>query len=115
MEENSKAGFNFSSTNLILYIYSKRKPLILISTVAAIVSVLVSLSISPRYQSTVIMFPTSGISISQALVSTTSDNQRSGILSFGEEEETEQLLQILNSEEIKQKLVKKLTLLNITI
>ncbi len=111
MEENSKADFNFSSINLILYFYSKRKPLILIASVAAIVSVLISLSISPRYQSTVIMFPTSGISISQALVSTTSDNQRSGILSFGEEEETEQLLQILNSEEIKQKLVQKFNLI----
>ncbi len=110
MEENSKAGFNFSSTNLILYLYSKRKPLILIASFAAIVSVIISLTIAPRYRSTVIMFPASGISISQVLVSTTSDNQRSGILSFGEEEEAEQLLQILHSEEIKLKLIKKFNL-----
>ena len=110
MEENSKANFNFSSTNLILYLYSKRKPLILIASLAAIVSVIISLSIAPRYRSTVIMFPASGISISQALVSTTSDNQRSGILSFGEEEEVEQLLQILHSGEIRQKLVQKFNL-----
>ncbi len=111
MEENSKAGFNFSSANLILYLYSKRKPLILIASLAAIVSVIISLTIAPRYRSTVIMFPASGVSISQALVSTTTDNQRSGILSFGEEEEAEQLLQILHSEEIKQKLVQKFNLL----
>ncbi len=110
MEENSKADFNFNSTNLILYLYSKRKPLILIASLAAIVSVIISLTIAPRYRSTVIMFPASGISISQALVSTTSDNQRSGILSFGEEEEVEQLLQILHSGEIKQKLVQKFNL-----
>ena len=110
MEKNSKAGFNFSSTNLILYLYSKRKPLILIASFAAIVSVIISLTIAPRYRSTVIMFPASGISISQVLVSTTSDNQRSGILSFGEEEEAEQLLQILHSEEIKLKLIKKFNL-----
>lgn len=110
MEENSKASFNFSSTNLILYLYSKRKPLILIASLAAIVSVIISLTIAPRYRSTVIMFPASGVSISQALVSTTTDNQRSGILSFGEEEEAEQLLQILHSEEIKQKLVQKFNL-----
>ena len=110
MEENSKAGFNFSSTNLILYLYSKRKPLILIASLAAVVSVIISLTIAPRYRSTVIMFPASGVSISQALVSTTTDNQRSGILSFGEEEEAEQLLQILHSEEIKQKLIQKFNL-----
>ncbi|MEA1898574.1 MAG: hypothetical protein U9N53_13020 [Bacteroidota bacterium] len=110
MEENSKADFSFSSTNLILYLYSKRKPLILIASFAAIVSVIISLTIAPRYRSTVIMFPASGVSISQALVSTTTDNQKSGILSFGEEEEVEQLLQILHSEEIKQKLVQKYNL-----
>lgn len=110
MEKNSKADFNFNSTNLILYLYSKRKPLILIASLAAIISVIISLTIAPRYRSTVIMFPASGISISQALVSTTSDNQRSGILSFGEEEEVEQLLQILHSGEIKQKLVQKFNL-----
>jgi len=112
MENNSKTDFNFSSANLIQYLYSKRKPLIIIASLAAIVSVIISLTIAPRYRSTVIMFPASGISISQALVSTTSDNQRSGILSFGEEEEVEQLLQILHSEEIKQKLVQKFNLLD---
>jgi len=111
MENNKQADFSLNSTNLILYIYSRRKPLMIIGFIAAVISILASLTITPRFRSTVVMFPASGISISQALVSTTSDNQRSGILSFGEEEETEQLLQILRSQEIKQKLVQKFNLM----
>ncbi len=110
MEKKQKDDFSLNSTNLILYLYARRKPLIIIGIIAAIISTAVSLTITPKFKSSVVMFPASGISVSQALVSTTSDNQRSGVLSFGEEEETEQLLQILRSEEIKQQLVLKYNL-----
>lgn len=112
MKENLSNDFDFNSTNLILYLYSRRKPLILVSTIAFVISVLVSLMITPCYRSTVIMFPTSSVSVSEVLVSTTGTSSKSGILSYGEEEETEQLLQILNSDEIKDKLIWKYDLFN---
>lgn len=111
MTKTPEAGFSMDSGNLILFIYNRRKPLFIIGFIAAVVSIVISFTIKPRFLSEVVLFPASGINVSQALVSTASDNERSGILSFGEEEETEQMLQILRSEEIKHTLVRKYNLL----
>lgn len=110
MKKNSGSEFEFSSTNLIQYLLSKWKPLFVVSILAFVISVIASLLITPRFKSTVIMFPASSVSVSEALVSTTSSSSNSGILAFGEEEETEQLLQILNSDEIKENLIEKFEL-----
>ncbi len=110
MKKHSGSEFEFSSTNIIQYLFSKWKPLFLVSLLAFIISVIASLLITPRFKSTVIMFPASSVSVSEVLVSTTSSSSKSGILAFGEEEETEQLLQILNSDEIKEKLIEKFEL-----
>lgn len=110
MKKNSENEFEFGSTNLIHYLFSKWKPLLIISVLAFIISVVASLIITPKFKSTVIMFPASSVSVSEALVSTTSSGSKSGILAFGEEEETEQLLQILNSDEIKENLIQKFNL-----
>jgi len=107
MIEKRKKGLDLNSSSLVSYIYSKRKPLLLISSIAFVLSVIVSLLITPKFLSSVIMFPASSASVSQALVSTTGGNSKNGIMSFGEEEQTEQLLQILNSDEIKEKLTQK--------
>lgn len=110
MKENSGSDFEFGSTNLIQYLFSNWKPLFIVSVIAFSISVIASLLITPRYRSTVIMFPASSVSVSEALVSTTSNLSKSGILAFGQEEETEQLLQVLNSDEIKEKLILKFNL-----
>lgn len=107
MKEKPVKGYDLNSTNLILYLYSRREPLLLISAIGFILSVIASLLITPKFNSTVVMFPASSASVSQALVSTTGGIAKNGILTFGEEEQTEQLLQILNSDEIKEKLTRK--------
>ena len=111
MENNDSSGTNFSSFRLISFAITHWKPLMIVSIIAFLFSIVISLLITPLFRSSVVMFPTSSLSVSEALVSTSGSDSRSGILSFGEEEETEQLLQMLNSDEIKEKLIDKYNLL----
>ncbi|MBE9510846.1 MAG: hypothetical protein IMY71_08210 [Bacteroidetes bacterium] len=110
MKKPAETDLNFNTTNLLFFMYSKRKPLIIVSIIALIVSVLVSLLITPRFRSTVILFPASSTSVSKALISTSGSYGEKGVLQFGEEEETEKLLQILYSDEIRDFLISKYNL-----
>jgi len=112
MEKQNKPDLNFNTTNLLFFMYSKRKPLIIMSIIAFVISILVSLLITPRFRSTVIFFPASSTSVSNALISTSGSYGGKGILQFGEEGETEKLLQILYSDEIRDFLVAKYDLFN---
>ena len=82
MKKPTETDLNFNTTNLLLFMYSKRKPLIIISIIAFVVSVLVSLLITPRFRSTVIFFPASSASVSEALISTSGSYGEKGILSY---------------------------------
>lgn len=86
-----------------------RKPLIIISIIAFVVSVIVSLLMTDMYKSTVTMFPKAISSISRPLIGNTP--YKDDILKFGEKEEAETLMQILKSENIRNQTVKKLDLI----
>jgi uncharacterized protein involved in exopolysaccharide biosynthesis len=105
--EPQRADFN--STNFLLFIYKWWKPLVIITMAAALSSAGFSFLITPKYRSTVILFPTSTNAISKALLA---DNfgPKQDILEFGEEEQAEQLLQILNSNEIRSRVITKYNL-----
>lgn len=90
---------NFDSTNLIFFLLNYRKPLIIISIMAAVLSSVVSLMIQEKYLSTVILFPAATNSISKSLMAEDFSGKQD-INAFGEEEQAEQILQILNSDEI---------------
>jgi uncharacterized protein involved in exopolysaccharide biosynthesis len=90
---------NFDSTNLLFFLFSYRKPIIIISIAAAIISAVVSYMIQEKFLSTVILFPASTNSISKSLM-TDDVTGKLDINAFGEEEQAEQILQILNSDEI---------------
>lgn len=92
-------------------IKSYKKILLLVGIVALIVSTIVSFLIKDKYKSSVILYPTTNSSISKAIISET-NNGKDDVLKFGEIEEAEQLLQILHSDEIKQKIIEKYNLLN---
>lgn len=106
----SKTQYDFDSSNLLFYIFSKIKLLIIISVIAAVGSFIAASFITPKYLSSVIMFPTSSASVSQSLLSTRYVAKGS-LMSFGEEEEAEQLLQVLSSEEIKNRIINKYNLM----
>lgn len=105
-------GLDFDSSNLLLFVVRWKKPLLILSFAAAVLSAIFSAPkfIAPKFESTVIMFPTSTASISKSLLSKNNVSKQD-LLSFGEEEQAEQLIQILNSDEIRSRVVQKFDLM----
>lgn len=103
----------FQSTNLIVYLYRWRKPLLLVTFLAAGLAVIFSGPnfIEPKYESSVTVFPTTTNSLSKALLPQQFASHGQDILEFGEEEQAEQLLQILNSDAIRDQIIHKYDLL----
>lgn len=93
--------------NLLVYIWRKRKILMIISGAAMVVSIVVSLLITPMFRSTAIVFPaaTSTVSFSEQR------NAKAAAMDFGEEEQAEQLVQILQSSRIRDKIVHQFDLM----
>jgi len=101
----------FNTLNVLVFFYKWKKPYLYFGAASLIISTLVSFFITPKYKSTVILFPSTNVSASKALLSENpSINQDIG--KFGEEEEAEQLLQILNSDEIRDVIINKYNLLS---
>lgn len=111
MDSKTDSSFDINSGNLFLFFYKWRKPLIILSLVAAVVSAVVSLLIQNKYKSTVVMFPATTNSISKALLAENFSG-KDDVLKLGEEEEAEQLLQILYSDEIRTRIIEKYDLMN---
>jgi LPS O-antigen subunit length determinant protein (WzzB/FepE family) len=105
-------GFVYNAFDLIQFAWEKKWTLILISFIGFVASIVISLIIPERFKSNVIMFPAASVSISKNLVETnviTSDTK--DILTFGEDEESERLLQILYSDQIRQHIIEKFDLM----
>lgn len=102
----------FQSTNLLIFLWKKRKPILIVTFSALLASIIFSSEffIKPRYKSSVTMFPTTNSSISKSLLSE-NNFEKENILQFGEEEQVEQMLQILNSDEIRDKIISKYNLM----
>jgi uncharacterized protein involved in exopolysaccharide biosynthesis len=112
-DNSTENGLDFDSSNLILFVVRWKKPLLILSLAAAVLSAIFSapMFIAPKFESTVIMFPTSTASISKSLLAK-NNASKEDLLSFGEEEQAEQLIQILNSDEIRSRVVQKYDLMN---
>ena len=95
------------NTSLFVLLYKWRKKILTISFVAAIIASVVSLFITNKYKSDVILFPTMNLSTGKALL-----NEYNDFLEIGEEEELEHMMQILQSNEIKERVVTKFDLIN---
>jgi len=109
MSENQNQ-FKFDAVDLILYFWNRRLPIIITGIVAGIVSIIVSLCITKKYKSEVILFPAAAGSVSQDLLSITSMGK--SILRLGEDEELDQLMQVLRSDQIRDQIIEKYDLMN---
>ena len=110
MNKKAQETEDFNSLNLLNIIYKWRKQLTIIGIAAIVVSSIISLTIKEKYKSTVILFPATTSSISKALL-TDNNFKKDDVLEFGGEDEAEQMLQILNSDEIRTKICEKFNLL----
>ena len=111
MDEKQKDTFN--SRYLCNLLMEYKKSVLIILVVAALLAIFFSspLFITPLYKSTVILYPTSSNSTSKILISTTFQSNKD-IMEFGESEQTEQMLQVLNSNRIRDKVIEKYDLMN---
>jgi uncharacterized protein involved in exopolysaccharide biosynthesis len=110
MVQRKTMNDGFDSTNILLFLYKWRKPLFWVMIIAMIGSVIISLTLTEKYKSTVIMYPAATSNISQALLVQNRPATQKSILDFGVDEETEQMLQILNSNRIRDRIIEQFNL-----
>lgn len=93
--------------NLLLTIWKKRMILVIVSAAAFIISGVIAFLMTPIYRSTAIVFPaaTSTVSFNELR------NAKASAMDFGEEEQAEQLIQILQSSRIRDKIVQRFDLM----
>lgn len=105
MEETT--SMNDQRMNLFVTIWRYRKIIGGVTLGAAVVAVIISLLMTPIYRSTAIVFPaaTSTVSFSEQR------NAKASAMDFGEEEQAEQLIQILQSSRIRNKIVDRFGLM----
>ena len=94
---------NLDSSHLILFVYNRLRIFIAVGLVATIVSSVVSLLMEEKFQSSVVMFATTQSSIGQQFFEETNSGD---ILSYGETEDAERLLQLLNSNLVRSKIIR---------
>jgi tyrosine-protein kinase Etk/Wzc len=105
--ENKTENTGLNTDNLLILLWTWRKPIIVVMVLAVIGSAAVSLIIREKFLSTAIIFPgkASTVELGEKF------NMDQSVTQFGEEEEAEQLLQILNSSEIRDYIITKYKLL----
>ena len=103
---------SYSSKYLCKLLVEYRKPILVILAVAALCAVIFSAPffITPLYKSTTVVYPTSSNSTSKVLISTTYQSEKD-IMNFGEDEQTEQMLQVMNSNRVRDKVISRFNLM----
>jgi LPS O-antigen subunit length determinant protein (WzzB/FepE family) len=105
--ENKDIEQQLNQQNIIQFIWTKRKIITIVTFIAAVASLVISFFITPLYLSTAVVFPaaTSTVSFSEQR------NAKASSMDFGEEEQAEQLVQILQSSKIRDKIVQRFDLM----
>lgn len=106
--EHTEKSFEEGTNQLLLFIWKRRKFILLSSLAVAVVTTVITFLITPLYLSTAIVFPaaTSTVSFSEQR------NAKASSMDFGEEEQAEQLVQILSSSKIRDLVVRRFDLMN---
>lgn len=98
---------NKHAEDLLQFIWNKRKLIILITSVAAIAAIIYSLVIKEKYKSVVTLYP----AMSNTVAYTDEVHPEQSAAQFGEEEQAEQMIQVLQSAEIRNKIIEKYNLM----
>lgn len=108
----AKNDQQFNSFSLVQFMWQKRKTLILVCLVVAVVSLIASFLVTPKFKSTAIVYAPRTNSVAKILLNEESYNERLDMKAYADDEETEQMMEILNSREIKDILIDKFDLYN---
>ena len=105
--EQTDLNLNKERERLLTFLFRKRKIILSFSFVASALAFGLSYLITPLYLSTAIIFPAASSSVSFS----EQRNTKASSMDFGEEEQAEQLVQILQSAQIKDLIVEKFDLM----
>lgn len=110
---NQNKDFDFNFVDIVKLVWEYRKPLMIIAVSAIILTAIFTAPfiIKPKYESEVIFYPTTNNSIGNALFTDLTMRQ-SDPLAFGEEEEAENALQLLNSSALQGRIIRNFDLMN---
>ena len=98
---------NLESSNLLVMLFKWRKPIIIVCAAAAVISAAVSLIMKEKYKSVVTMYAEQQHSFGAQLLELVKTED---ILAYGEEEDAERLLQMINSDQVRNRIVEKYNL-----
>jgi len=98
--------------DLVLFLCARRKLIIGITLLGLVAGVAAAYLITPLYRSEVILFPAITNSVSKALL-TEQSTGRDDILALGDEEDSEQLLQMLHSDIVRDRVAARFNLLEV--
>ncbi len=108
-EQGSKNGL--ITFNDVIALFGRwRRQLMIIGVAALVLSFLLTFLITPKYKASVIFYPTTNNSISNALLTSLNQRQKDP-LEFGEEAEAEKALQILQSSKLTERLIRNFNLM----
>ena len=105
--EQTDLNLNKERERLLTFLFRKRKIILSFSFVVSAIAFGLSYLITPLYLSTAIIFPAASSSVSFS----EQRNTKASSMDFGEEEQAEQLVQILQSAQIKDLIVEKFDLM----
>lgn len=105
----AESEFNF--TAILDFLLRYKWPILIVSVLAGVLGAIFSAPafIPPKYESTFILYPATSASIGDIM--NYNQGERQSIMAFGEEEEADQLLQMLESDYITNRIVQKYDLM----
>ena len=86
--------------DMVLFLWARRRFILALTALGIVAGIVAAYMITPLFRSEVIMFPAVTNSASKALLNEQSTG-RDDILALGDEEDSQQLLQVLNSDRIR--------------
>lgn len=96
MKRDINAEFKPDSADLINFIIRHFRKFMIVGMMAAVLSAVIALLIKPLYESTVTLYPSSNITEARTLLG----EATSKTALFGDEEATEKLIQVINSDQV---------------
>ena len=102
--DTTSSNTNTPDATLLRRVWDWRKPLIIAGLLGGMISAAASFLIEPEFQSSVVLFALPQQSIGAQFYE---EVKREDILAYGETEDAERLLQILNSDRIRRRVIEK--------
>ncbi len=98
MKKNIRAEFKPDSVDLMNFFIRHFRKFVISGLVVAVLSAIISLLIKPLYESTVTLYPSSNITEARTLLGEVT----SKTALFGGDDATEKLIQVINSEQVRE-------------